>query len=412
MKILVNTEFLELGGSIVTAVELAAAVRDRHGHDVVFFARNGPARDLLESRDLRLVEAAERGHELGFVWSLRRACREERPDIVHSWDRRAIHAGYYAAQLMGGLPMLGSVTEMLVPPFLAVGMPVTYVTEEIRAGDRHRRSLTFLQDPPINVGNDHPGAADGDEWRREHGLAPAGEEQAIVVVTVSRLSHRMKLESILHTVGAVGLVGDRLPIEFLIVGDGPARPEVEARAAEVNSRLGREAVRLLGAMVDPRPAYAGADIVVGMGTSVVRGMAFDKPVIVVGELGYAEIFTPLSSDRIAKSGFFGFGSGTDVGAEHLAGLLEELIARRDEWPSLGELGRSVTCERFAVEPVADSLAKRYEEVAAMQPDRRWSLFARNFGRTLMAMGVSVAPDAVRQTLGETVDTPTPARGSS
>ena len=107
MKILVNTEFLELGGSIVTAVELAAAVRDRHGHDVVFFARNGPARDLLESRGLRLVEAPQGGHELGFVSSLRRACRDERPDIVHSWDRRAIHAGYYAAQLMGGLPLLG-----------------------------------------------------------------------------------------------------------------------------------------------------------------------------------------------------------------------------------------------------------------------------------------------------------------
>ena len=283
MKVLVNTEFLELGGSIVTAVELAAAVRDRHGHDVVFFARNGPARDLLGSRGLRLVEAAAAGHESGFVWSLRRACREERPDIVHSWDRRAIHAGYYAAQLMEGLPHLGSVTEMLVPPFLAVGMPVTYVTEEIRAADRHRQSATLLQDPPINVVEDQPGAVDGDEWRREHGLSAAGVEHEIVLVTVSRLSHRMKAESILHTVGAVGLVGDRLPVRFLIVGDGPARPEIEELAAEVNSRLGREAVQLLGAMVDPRPAYAAADIVIGMGTSVVRGMAFDKPVIVVGE---------------------------------------------------------------------------------------------------------------------------------
>jgi len=286
------------------------------------------------------------------------------------------------------------------------------VTEEIRAADRHRQSATLLQDPPINVVEDQPGAVDGDEWRREHGLSAAGVEHEIVLVTVSRLSHRMKAESILHTVGAVGLVGDRLPVRFLIVGDGPARPEIEELAAEVNSRLGREAVQLLGAMVDPRPAYAAADIVIGMGTSVVRGMAFDKPVIVVGELGFAEIFDPVSAHRIVKSGFYGFGSGTDVGAGHLAGLLEELIERRPEWSELGALGRSVARERFAVEPVADSLARVYEEVAAKRPDRRVSILLRNVGRTSMAMGVSVAPDAVRHTLGEVIDTPTPVRGPS
>ena len=38
MKILVFAHHLELGGTQTNAIELAAAVRDRHGHDVALFA--------------------------------------------------------------------------------------------------------------------------------------------------------------------------------------------------------------------------------------------------------------------------------------------------------------------------------------------------------------------------------------
>ncbi len=66
---------------------------------------------------------------------------------------------------------------------------------------------------------------------------------------------------------------------------------------------------LTGAMVDPRPAYAAADVVVGMGGSALRGMAFGKAVIVVGERNFAEIFDPDTAERFYDRGIYGLGDG-------------------------------------------------------------------------------------------------------
>ena len=44
MKILVFAYDLIVCGSTVNAIELSAALRDLHGHEVVFFAGQGPPR--------------------------------------------------------------------------------------------------------------------------------------------------------------------------------------------------------------------------------------------------------------------------------------------------------------------------------------------------------------------------------
>lgn len=400
MKVLVNTEFLELGGSIVTAVELAAAVRDLHGVDVVMFARNGPARRLLEDRGLPLVAAEHHGgSELSFVRSLRAACATERPDLVHAWDRRAIHAAFYGAQVSYGIPVLGSVTEMLVPSFLPRGLAITYVTEEIRRRDVGRE-LVMVQDPPVNARSDAPGVVDPAGFLSSAGL----DAGAVHLVIVSRLAVQMKLESTLHAIDAVRRVGAEHALDLTIVGDGPARAQVEAAATEANAALGRTAVRLVGAMVDPRPAYAAADVVIGMGTSVVRGMCFAKPVVVVGELGYAEILDQRSAPRIARSGFYGFGSGSDIGGRHLAGLLVEMLQRRGEWEEMGRLGRQLAETTFDTPIVASRLYDRYRTLVAAGPVRRGPLLvAGNLARTALALGVAAGPDRLRELLGENTD---------
>ena len=67
---------------------------------------------------------------------------------------------------------------------------------------------------------------------------------------------------------------------------------------------------LIGAMVDPRPAYAAADVVVGMGGSALRGMAFAKPVIVVGEKNFAEVFDQDTAQGFYDRGIYGLGDGS------------------------------------------------------------------------------------------------------
>jgi glycosyltransferase involved in cell wall biosynthesis len=133
--------------------------------------------------------------------------------------------------------------------------------------------------------------------------------------------------------------------------------ELSLRAEAVNKQLGREAIVLTGAMLDPRPAYAAADIVVGMGHSGLRGMAFGKPVVIVGEEGFTLPVSADTLDHVRRYGVHGIGDGGDA-AGSLAAHLRELIDP-DLRAERGALGRSFVTERFGLDAAADRLDAIY-----------------------------------------------------
>jgi L-malate glycosyltransferase len=61
VRVVVYPHMLEIGGSQLNAIELAAAVRDL-GHDVLVFGQPGPLADRVRDLELELVTApAPRG---------------------------------------------------------------------------------------------------------------------------------------------------------------------------------------------------------------------------------------------------------------------------------------------------------------------------------------------------------------
>ena len=69
-----------------------------------------------------------------------------------------------------------------------------------------------------------------------------------------------------------------------VVGDGPSRPLVARAADRANARACRpRCIALARTPRDPRPAYAAADVILGMGASALRGLAFGKPLVVQGD---------------------------------------------------------------------------------------------------------------------------------
>ncbi len=77
---------------------------------------------------------------------------------------------------------------------------------------------------------------------------------------------------------------------------------------------------MTGQMTDPRDAYAAADIMLGMGGSALRAMAFAKPLVVQGERGYWRLLTPESLDFFLDKGWYWLGDGSDG-----APLLEQIL---------------------------------------------------------------------------------------
>ena len=103
--------------------------------------------------------------------------------------------------------------------------------------------------------------------------------QDLLVTCVSRLAVDLKLDALVRAIDAIAVLASRHRVRLAIVGDGPARHALVERAQAVNERLGRDVISLLGASLDPRSAYAAADVVLGMGSSALRALSIGRPVI-------------------------------------------------------------------------------------------------------------------------------------
>jgi glycosyltransferase involved in cell wall biosynthesis len=104
--------------------------------------------------------------------------------------------------------------------------------------------------------------------------APRGANDPPVLLSVGMMRTRDKLDSYRVLAKALVLLKDR-PWRALLVGDGPARAEVEALMAPLNEG-GHERVRFAGAL--PREAlpalYAGADLYLWPAINEAYGMTF------------------------------------------------------------------------------------------------------------------------------------------
>lgn len=365
MKILVFGHHLVVGGTPLNSIELAAALRDIHGHEVVYFATPGPMLRLVREKRLRYLPAPE-----GYVHpsparmsAVRDAVRQEKPDVIHVWDWYQCLEAYYTVYLGLRAPMVVTDMFMHLTRVLPKTLPTTFGTPELvdqaRAAGRRRVELLL---PPVDVQANAPGAVDSRAFRDKYGL----DEQNVTLVTVSRLSLSMKFEGLGRAIAAVEALGAELPLELVIVGDGDARKALEEMARPVNARLGRPAIRFVGELVDPRPAYEAADIVIGMGGSALRGMAFAKPVIIIGEEGFSEIFSPQTAGHFYYYGIFGRG-GAERGTEKLISNIRALLSDPKRLAPLGEFSRKFVVRHFSLESVSKRLSDFCESAAATAP---------------------------------------------
>ena len=376
MKILIFSHGLEYGGTPVNAIDLAVGLRERHGHDVVLFATPGPLSQLADDNGVRVVAAPDaRFHPSpSRMRALRDAVRRERPDVVHAWDWWQCLEAYYAVHLPMRLPMVVTDMTMGLTRILPKQVSTTYGTPELvaaaRAAGCQRVDLLL---PPVDVAHNSMGAVDLQPLRGQCAALGAPRPGDITLVTVSRLADCMKAESLLRTIDVLRALGRELPLRFVIVGDGTARSRLQAMANQTNAWLKRKAVVLTGAMVDPRPAYAMADIVIGMGGSALRGMAFGKPVVVVGEQGFAATFDAQTARRFLERGMYGVGDGSPRN-DHFAEAIRRLAARPDQRAALGRLSREFVVRHFSLEAVSASLNKILCAAVA-NPPSRFSSFA-------------------------------------
>jgi glycosyltransferase involved in cell wall biosynthesis len=354
MRVLVYPHAMEIGGSQLNAIQLAGAVRDR-GHEVVVLSEPGPLVDRVHAMGLEHIEIPLRRRRPSpeVLATLVQTVHKRQIDVVHGYEWPPVIEAFFGPGLRWRTPVVGTVMSMSVVPFFPRTVPLVVGTEAIReaalTAGHHR--VTLLE-PPVDTETDNP-SVDGSEFRRQHDI-PSDE---VLVAMICRLVPELKLEGLLAACDAVGdLAAAGHKVQLVLVGDGRSRAEIEERAAKANALAGRTVVRLTGEVADPRPAYAAADVIVGQGGSALRGMAFGKPLVVVGEQGFSKLLTSETAPLFLQQGWYGLGG---MGVPELRGHLAKLLDSTDLRGSLGDFARQLVVDRFALTRAAQIQEDEY-----------------------------------------------------
>ena len=372
MRILVFPHSMEIGGSQLNAIELAE-VAHKQGHDVVVVSQRGPLVDKVRDVGLEYVEVPAGYGQLSvsMLRFLTRLVDRRSIDVVHGYEWPPAMASYFGPSAFRRVPVVGTIMSMAVAPFLPRHMPLVVGTENIRqcAIDAGHRDVTLIE-PPVDIDSNSP-AVPRSGFRSAYGLDTDG----LLISLVGRLAGSLKREGVLAACECIGrLAGQGVPVQLAVVGDGSVYDEVAEKARLANKEAGRRAVVLTGSMSDPRPAYAEADIILGMGGSALRGMAFGKPLVVQGELGFWRRCTPETADAFLHAGWYGLGDlaqpvgkeGISVGASRLQRELEPLLTSASTRRDLGAFGRDLVTRRFSLARAAMLQEKIYMKVISQR----------------------------------------------
>lgn len=371
MRVIVCPHDMGMGGSQLNALDLAAEVQ-RLGHDVMLYAPPGPLDQRARTLSLTATVSAT-GLRLSPTWvaGLVRLVRRWQPDVVHSYEWAPSVGAAFGAHALLGVPQVMTVLSMDVPRFLPRHLDLVVGTSRLWAESEcfpHRH----LMEPPIDIGTDV--ARDRPATRRRLGL-PAAD---VVVALVSRMTTDLdKAAGVLASIDAVDHLAEDRPVTLVVAGDGPELATIRSAGERVNARHGRTVVHTPGFVADPRAVYDAADIVLGMGSSVLRGMAFGRPCIVLGAAGFCRPVTETTIGSFDWEGFYGTGSG---GRYPLLPALDALMdpperARRGAW------SRRIVEEQFSLPRAATELVDIYTGAIA-RPSTGW--------RTALSLARSVA----------------------
>ena len=380
MRVLLHLDNLRVGGAQHSTIDLAAGLA-RAGHDVALAAGPGPLEPVADERGIRRIALPGPPHPgRAASRAVTAAVDEFGPEVVLAVGAFAAMESVAGAGLARGVPVVAAYPSDELPPHVPRTTAVVGRRRAVLDAARGRNPLVVDVPAAVDTTYNHPGI-DGSAFRAEHGL-----DGAALVVLVTRLSREQKAVGIHTALAAAEVLAARRPCRLVVVGDGGLRADVEQAAGP--------AVRVLGELVDPRPAYAAADVVLGLGTSVLRGMAQARPAIALGADGEAVVVDEGSIPALVPTGWLA--TGAPVSPEGLADLVESLLDDPARAAAASEAGRAaVVAERDGdrvaelVEPVLAAMIADPPSrlVVAVDVARSWTgwwvrLHRRRLGRRI------------------------------
>ncbi len=208
---------------------------------------------------------------------------------------------------------------------------------------------------------------------REFGL----EKDRFRVVYVSRIDTEAALTGFLLCDAAERL-SDIPGLEILMVGGGTAFDKLSARVSEVNSKLGREVIKLTGARTDVAELISTGDCFAGVSRAALEAMSMEKPVILAGAQGYIGILTPEKLALSESTNFCCRGERLPVASDLENDIRALYNMEKSGRESLGAFGREVIIRGYSVAKMADDYMAAYAKMVPYQRYRRGEILISGY----------------------------------
>jgi glycosyltransferase involved in cell wall biosynthesis len=326
----------------------------------------GPLDAEVEDLGLERIRLRGRGRSplaLGrAATSLAGPLRRFRPDLVHVHNVRATAVTALAARLafpLTGVPMLTTFHGVLPREYrsaasvLRAPRRVACVSQDVADGLREAglpvSRITIIENgvplrPPLS------------DERRKRLDDELGLDGRPVVSIVGRLVPQKAHQRFLEAAIAVA---ERAPeTRFLVVGDGPLRPELERSARE----LALDQVRFTGVRPDAGDIISRSALLVfssdweGLSLAALESLAAGVPVVASDVQGMRELLSA--------------GAGVLVAGGEPRGLADAIVSLlRDEGrrQAMGRIGRALVRERYSIEGMLDAYALLYRRLLEREP---------------------------------------------
>jgi glycosyltransferase involved in cell wall biosynthesis len=359
---------MERGGAQTQVANLFLALdRDRFDLSLICLREKGALGAMLEERGFPVVEMGKRGRvHPAMLLRLARLLREWKIDIVHCSVFTANLWGRLAG-ILAGTPVLiaheqSTVSlekrsrrqiDRLLAPFT---WRVLTVSEDLRRRVLREERLSPRRVEILFNAVDEEAISRAaasatacppglEKWRGENAFP-----RPPIVGAVGRLEYR---KDHLTLVRAAARVLERRPeAVFLLAGEGPDRPKIEAelRALGLEGRfvlLGERAD--IPALLRAFDVYVLSSITEGLSLSILEAMAAGCPVAATRVGGNPELLDEGRAGLLCEAG--------DV--EGLASILLELLDDADKRGTLARAAKRRVRETFDIHPVARRLEDLY-----------------------------------------------------